>query len=267
MPRPSRYRRSPPVSLFAFQDIIAAVTGVMLLATMLLMLELVTRTFAASAPPQEQTIDPDAAVFVELTTRRDELLKQIAESVTKSSPAIVTQTQLDVLETELNRLRKKTGELNQRSAEAQDTIEKLGAQQQAEAEATETRTQELAETKEKLDIALSRTQVTLLDGDRPSKQAWFLLCEAQRITVATVSTERELNPRPDLPRDVAGVLEWAQELNQDENVFVLLVRSDGVAQFETLQRALRAKNFEVGWDLTTPELAVGFAPPLKGAAP
>ena len=45
-----RRRRSAPFSLFAFQDIITSVTGIMLVITMLLALELLERTDVA--PPQ-----------------------------------------------------------------------------------------------------------------------------------------------------------------------------------------------------------------------
>ncbi|MEM7624852.1 MAG: hypothetical protein AAF333_04410 [Planctomycetota bacterium] len=267
MPRPSRYRRNPPVSLFAFQDIIAAVTGVMLLATMLLMLELVTRTFAATIPTPDGMPDEVKAERVELQEQRDRLLDRITQNIARASPEIVTQTQLGVLEAELRRRQEETRSLEEQVADARDTLHQLETQRQTDAEAIDTLVRELAETQQQLDVALSRTRVTLLEGDRADKQAWFLLCEGDRVTAATVSDDNELTPRLDLPRDGPGLLRWAERLKPAENVFVLMVRADGIGQFETLQQALRTRGFEVGWDLTTPELAAAFHPTPAGVAP
>ncbi|MEM9420822.1 MAG: hypothetical protein AAGA25_17485, partial [Planctomycetota bacterium] len=90
MPRPSRYRRNTPFSLFAFQDIIAAVTGVMLLATLLLMLELVTQTLVANAAPVATDDAVNTQERASLEAKLEQLLTELSEESTTVRPGIIT---------------------------------------------------------------------------------------------------------------------------------------------------------------------------------
>jgi len=264
VPRRSRYRREPPFSLFAFQDIIAAVTGVMILLTMLLVLDLVTQVVGDPSAAQAQLTDAPAPPIDpeldELIERRDALAEQVAAMSGGSTPAVVTPSRLAFLEQEIRLIQKQLEQQQRQNAAAAERQATLAAAAELSSEALDNLVRELEQTQEKLHAELSRTRITLLDGDTRGKQPWFLLCSARGITAARVTGQREL--RPDaafLGDDHAEALwAWVAQRSPEQDIFVLLVESDGVDRFESLQRGLRQRRFEVGWDLASAKLSAAM---------
>ncbi|MEM1109632.1 MAG: hypothetical protein AAGH99_13185 [Planctomycetota bacterium] len=269
MSRRSRRQPNTPFSLFAFQDIIAAVTGVMILATMLLMLELLTQSFAVAGNPAAEVEPSETEKEIEsLEAERDRLLEQIAQNPNDAEARIITQAQIDTLESGRDARRQLADELSGQLLNAQDELRATERSRLTQADALATMAQEIREAEQQLESALSRTRVTLLEGSRQDKQVWFLVCAEELAGVATVNNRSEFAVLPELPSDSTGVLDWAIRQAPADNMFVLLVAPNGIDRFDSWQRTLRSRGFDLGWDLLTPSLAEAFAKPeTDGVSP
>lgn len=269
MSRRSRRQPNTPFSLFAFQDIIAAVTGVMILATMLLMLELLTQSFAIAGSPAAEVEPNETEKEIEsLEAERDQLLEQIAQNPADAETRIITQAQIDTLESGRDARRQLADELSSELLDVQDELRAAERSRLTQAEVLATMVQEIREAEQQLESALSRTRVTLLEGSRQDKQVWFLVCAEELAGVATVNSRSEFAVLPELPSEPAGVLDWAVRQAPADNMFVLLVAPDGIERFDIWQRTLRSRGFDLGWDLLTPGLAEAFrSPTAEGVSP
>lgn len=267
MSRRSRRRRDPPFSLFAFQDIIAAVTGVMVLMTMLLILDLVTQVFAIpSAAEASPTADPAANELSQLLAQREALAQELARRAEDAPSAPITRTQLEYAERLTRAAEAEAEAMRTQMAEAAAEQRRLDRQTQAMSMQTQTEREATAEAEKQLAGELSRTRVTLLEGQARGKQVWFVLCGAGPVAVAEVTAERELQPRQTFD-GTDGFMRWVDTLSPSDSTVVLLVQAEGVERFEALQRALRQRRFEVGWDLATPEIAAALGRDAAGGGP
>ena len=248
-----RSRPDAPFSLFAFQDIIAAVTGVMILLTLLLVLDLVTRvvgtpTDAPPAPAPTARVNPDQTQT--LNDLRDQLEDRLAAEpqrvLTPAELAARRRAQADQEATDEARRNAAAAARLQRDA--------LAVQTAADTERLDALARELADTRDRLGAERRRTRVTLLDGPPAEQQPWFLVCSPDGVTAAQLTDDRDLRPDATFP-NAEQALPWAVRKSPTYDAFVLLVLPGGVPAFKALQRGLLDRGFRVGWDLASPALA------------
>jgi hypothetical protein len=93
---------SPPISLFSFQDIITSVTGIMILVTLLMSVELVRRPLqehrpkSSDATPTEESANSPSQELAELQRRKDRNDQAMRELETASTPRKVAAAATNV---------------------------------------------------------------------------------------------------------------------------------------------------------------------------
>ena len=181
------------MSFFSFQDIISCTTGIMVLITLMLTMELVSKTMdpQRQPPPVDPTALEEAVAAAQ--KRLDELKHKVDEAKKMLNKLVdgelITRTQVQALEEAVKNLEKDnvstTGKIalteNEHEAltkpikEAEDAIKKLKGEIDAW-------TTEIAKNKK-------RTRVTLLGGEAETRRVLFVESSVDKCTVATIPRE------------------------------------------------------------------------------
>lgn len=255
-----RRNHESPLSLFAFQDIITAVTGIMVLLTLILALELAQRE-PASPTAQTRAVAAEIAATLEDTTAQVERLQtalaqqtDAVQSVARLTPAAAEREEADLaremttLEQDLARLaaalRKKQaeGEQLREQQQLQGPQREVARRLQAEADAVE---QELAELKKS-------GRIIYRQKTGSGKRAWLVDVRGNALITAPADAQHEqiVFGAASERLNVAALLKWASNRRQSsQEYFVLLVRPSGIEAYKDLDERLLKAGFDVGIDL------------------
>lgn len=265
--RPRRRNSAPPISLFSFQDIITSVTGIMILVTLMLGLELVQRT---ENSPQQKTNELSAemestleTVAVEIGTVKEQLRERQQQVMDFAGidPLALRQELADV------------EEINQRLAGELSTSERkrreAGHREEAAA-AEKTRRDTDRRLVEELQERIKEAQAELRrlkDSNRviynpaagTSKRPWVVEISDQGFLAAEIGkAERALQFA-----DASSFRRWAARRDSRTEYFVLLIKPTGIDKFDAVSEALKKLNFDLGFDLLTASQTID---PEQGAA-
>ena len=255
-----RRRRSAPFSLFAFQDIITSVTGIMLVITMLLALELLERTDAA--PPQATAaISNDLQQVIAAAEREIAELEQQLQKRGKrlSSAAAVSPSQLrqqiGELEESIRRLRNLINESRRRELRTRDRVEKARRQQQESRKREELMADLLrrsAAKRQQLRKLQQSNRLIFNPAQGNAKSPWLVEVSAKRLLVA----ESGVAGKPLAFADVNAFLRWARQRDKRSEYFVLLLKPDAIERFRETRDGLDEAGFDIGFDLLTNDQTV-----------
>ena len=256
-----RKAQGPSVSFFAFQDIITSVVGIFVLITLIMMIDLVTRTQSSSQARKafEDTFSSAIA----------DLQEQLAELETRSNKLDAMSSQLgniqafnkEEIEKELQASIQSTNEqierVERRNREIQRVIDgqdKVKSELQIEIQKRSPDREEL----ERLLKQLEKTQSTLeeLQTDEP------LVFKSQNLqgrTIVIVDIYANKLVLLDLAKDnrqeisggdlVGRFRTWSRSRNLNTIHFFLLVRPFAASTFDSVREALDAANASYGYDL------------------
>ena len=266
-----RGRDSAAFSLFAFQDIITSVTGIMILVTLILALELIHRKETSPERKTQQIVtEIQTAVsqvgeleswIAELKDKLEQGAKRIGEVARFDAPRVRAQV-ADL--TEFNT--QVTSDLARLAKEQQDALRRQQeAKQFQEQRADDPQTiQQLhVEIKKKLEtLAKLRKSKRVIfnptEGD--AKTPWLVEVTSQGLKAAKVGE----TARPQSFANPAAFKAWAGKRDRDAEYFVLLVKPDGIQNFFAAREFLKQMRFDIGYDLLTAEQTAIDAE--KGAA-
>jgi hypothetical protein len=241
-----------PMTFFSFQDIVACTTGIMVIITILLALELVERAEAQSGGEAATTEVKDMRQQrLDLTRQRDELLRLQREKKILldqlEGRTVITPEQLQALADKVTALE---GRIRDVTLEIQRLLKQRDA---------------LALQAKEAELEKKKIQVTILEGKPARETQLFVECAATEGVVARV-------PPSHIPEEVkrfsgaqwpTAFLQWVkQSCDPAKQQFVLLVRPDAVdnKHCATLRSFLRYRGwgprnepFVVGWDVWPPE--------------
>jgi len=260
-----RGRGSAAFSLFAFQDIITSVTGIMILVTLILSLELIERKegspvvqteatkeqmrqAAVEAEQIKQTIsDNQKAVKVilsKLSKRQGGIDKYAGEDAKQLERQLASFEEMSrALRSELSRVKRQQRKADQRKQRADSTQEKLAA--------TPDKLKDIQEQLRKKKAQLAKLKnsnrriVSRAAGE--SRTPWLVEIKGAGLLVAEVG--KNLKPRSF--SDVASFLAWVARRDRNSEYFVLFVSPAGIAQFMKARDALRKMRFGVSFSLIT----------------
>jgi hypothetical protein len=263
-----RGRGAPAFSLFAFQDIITSVTGIMLLVTMLLALELLQRQ--ETSPPVatadisrelEQVVVERNTEIEEIEARLSEQQAELAELAGHDRAS--AERRVADLEALHRRLEQELSELRREQAEAERRAREARAEQQRsqpDIRSTEHLQEQIRRAQEQLARLRSQQRVLFNPAAGDGKTPWLVEASADGLKAA--QTGRSAPPQS-FP-DAVAFLAWARRQNPAAVYFVVLVKPDGIEAYRTLFSELRRLNFDLGFDLLTAgETAID---PQTGAA-
>ncbi|QDT28781.1 hypothetical protein Enr10x_41270 [Gimesia panareensis] len=236
-------------SLFVFQDIIMSVTGIMILITLILSLEMMERQ---EMSPRERTSEiisqlKSAVGEVEDLEKQFQAGKSQLEDLTRFSPSYL-QTQINELTELTAALQAENTSIAQDQKQTTDEKNKAVEQQEqikTEQNKTEEIQQQIQNLKERLEKMKQENRVIFNPAEGTSKTPWLVEISANNISVAEMGKSQ-------VPSQFTNVLQfedWLTGRNPASEYFVLLIKPDGIEQFHALLPLLKEKHYDIGFDL------------------
>ena len=270
----SRKRKGAPFSLFAFQDAITSVCGVVVLITLMLALEL-TRRVADDTPEQN---DPVAAQVKELRAKiaaEREDIEALESAAPDAGDAVDPQTagfSFAEVQTNFENVQKRLEAAKAEEARLRNERESARATERANAD-EEKRLAELREELKKVrEEAQSATDAPSApdnpnlfyyefpDGVR--EKPWYVDISGGNI-VAVPSDPDETRREFASPEEFVA---WAKTRSRVNEYFVLIARPSGAAKFDAISLELEDLHFKLGIDLVAEKRELQFIPPRKKGA-
>lgn len=260
-----RKPHDPPVSLFSFQDIITAVTGIILLLTLLCTLALVHRQKRAAPMPANDLVE---AIRRSLQEVREELAALQAElSRGDRWAAALASLTLDEIrrESEIagHELRRLQAELARLQAEAARLNDERMAWQ---AKRLHCDTQPLEDAKK--EAAELQCQIQNIRKSNPrfyrpdpsaGKTAWLVDISGKQLLLFRVGDQTPVARFQEslLSGGVPSFMHWTStNASPATDYFILAIRPSGIRAYDKVREQLRARGFDVGLDLFREEEAI-----------
>jgi hypothetical protein len=266
----SRLRRTSdqPLSLFSFQDIITSVTGVMVLLTLLMALELIDRVVAS---PTQQTIvltESSGQSLAEMQAEMDHLRQQLESSnlIAADLPSFDTtklQQEREQFEIDSKRMQRDLIEL---SENVMRKLQQLAEVENKSSAALDSETKEL-ERLEKRNAAMrealksiSSSNRIFFNKDKDGKATWIVELTGSQVAAAEIGVSAK--PKQfDSEQDFEN---WLDSLSPPSTAFYLIIKPDGAARFEFYKESIRSRGFDVGFHVVAADQQV--IDPTTGAA-
>ena len=245
-----RKGNSVPFSLFAFQDIITSVTGIILLITMMMAVELVQNMQRAASAPQEQKSPAVEGTLrgaiVENTQEIVRLERLLEETTTIRFDGDALRRRMANLSAATAELEKQTTriELTQRDIE-QRKAELAKQSKDLTPESIEQLVQEQREIAQQIEAMRQANRVIFNRPEGAAKSPWLVELNSDRILTAEMGANRT----PQAFASAAEFLAWVASQNNGAIYFVILVKPDSIENFASLRQELQDRQFEVGYDL------------------
>lgn len=247
---------SQPFSLFAFQDIITSVTGIMILVTLIMALELLDRVEGSPAA-QTELITAQNEVSIEELQREIDQLKQRA----RGSQAVLAdvaslpslnlsemQTLNDALSEDLRKLQNQVG---RSQADLMKKRKQLSQDRAAASQSTQQMREQLDEMK-KLLADLEQEVQDVGDSNRvyyktgvDGKTTWLVEITAGGWMAGPIGVEQ----KPVSFTSPAALQQWLTSRNARSEAFFLTTKPGGVANFYRMRDELNALGFDVGFQV------------------
>ena len=248
-----------PVSLFAFQDIITTVSGIMVLVVLLLALEVLSakslKTPTPKAPPKEQRAEKEIAALSETIRKLEERIVRVVKEREQ-----VAKLKLDQAPEELERASRRARETTREMAAMRPTLEQRTRQTaQLERETTELdrKTKELEarlkEVKEKVRQDSSLKRVHYVFARKAAKTPILVECSGEGVQARVLDGKsrtveffdpRSVNYQSSLRKFAA----WARKRNFLRELFVVVVKPSAAGYAPRVIQTLRRSGFEVGFE-------------------
>lgn len=235
-------------SLFAFQDIITSVTGIMLLITMMLALELIKKK---EESPPEQTQKTTESVQSAVAANQNEILQLRATLSATDEQLRYDEETLrrklselssvnEIVEQQLKELEQREQDTEKRKQEMESALSQTVSPQQVQQ-----MQERLKELQEQL---LSMKNSNRVIFNRPvgdAKSPWLIEVSGNEIRIAEVGVAAppKVFPHPDDARD------WISSQNKGSVYFVVMVKPSGLDKFSLVKQDLESLEFEIGYDL------------------
>lgn len=242
-----------PLSLFSFQDIITSVTGVMVLLTLLMAVELIQRVTAS--PPQQTAaqVVTSGLTLEQMRSEADSLRRGMRSA--DSLPAGLPSLDLERLRRERMDLDASNERLRREADAAGDDLGKK--QRRLAATETDSNTQrqqdekELAELEQRIDDdtkeleEMQSTNRLYFNRGKESKRVWIV----ELAGPALIAAELGVQAKPHQFASVDAFTRWTQTLSPSTFAFYLIVKPKGVPFLDDCKEALRQKSFDVGFNV------------------
>lgn len=266
-------RRAPTeaFSLFSFQDIITSVTGVIILVTLLLAVELIKRPPVDASKTQDRAndelqsqiaaLDEEQAVLKKVVREDAEFLRESAALSLADLEQTQREAALQVDEME-NSIQAIAGSLD-------DAIERRA---RVESELSNVENESLAQLHAKnaaltseLDIVKSSNQVVYNQSRSEGKSPWLVDLQANRIRVLKPGDAEVTFDFKDFSEAdrVHSFVEWAATRDPKKDYFVLLVRPESIGAYQAVYEKVNELKYELGFDLLASDSEVSVVFPSR----
>jgi hypothetical protein len=258
----ARRKKHPVITLFAFQDVIMSVSGVIIVLVLLLSLELIQRpdhnasaAAAQSAVEMRRAIEEADADAAALEQQVREMNARIESSAGLSAAELQRQTNITLADT--LQLDAEIAALQARVDSLEETDKQLRAKafdQQDSRREIESAQRKAAGLKRSLDEERRDNRPLFALPRGFDKTGWIAVLSESEVAVAPLgraSRPQVFAADGGLLGDSAGekFLAWTRS-QQTANLYVLLViRPDGISSFQEIADGLESRGIDYGFDL------------------
>jgi len=255
-----RGKRSSPISLFAFQDIMASVIGMVFIVVLVMALDIVHAKATGAAVDWQDVTDAD---MQRLQTRVDELNQQIRDAKANieclsARLDLASGDEVEALD-KVKRLEATLKSLYERIREGQETVERSdretarlldeAREAQQEAERLDERVDDL---RDRLKSARATPRLAFIIDPHPDRiEPWLVEISGSSLRVASKdgsSVVMEFRGTSAGQRK-ERFLAWLSTQSPRTHYFVLLVKPTGVLLSDVLEQTLKDRGFDIGKDL------------------
>ena len=269
----ARRTRSEAFSLFAFQDIITSVTGVIVLIMLLLTLELIQRKRITPTPGTAAAVSPLLRTIKKIdrqiaTMQETLLLGKSQMEELASLPIAAVQRQQQMLQFAIERLKNEVGALKRQQQHGllqQNVLEAANSKPGGAAAELSTLIRHIAALHEQLKKLKNTDRVIYNPNAKTSKRGWLVDLSANLLQVAEVGLESPpiIFDQNSSQRRIDRLLTWARTRNPRTEYFILLIRPNAVESYEHIRKELENLGFDLGFDLLGSHVTV--IDPVTGA--
>lgn len=254
-------RRSSQVkiSLFSFQDIITSVTGIMILTTLLLALELINRTQGSPPVQTAEHTKTSQQTSGELRTEIENLRQQLsaADQDVRDYPSLNAA--------ELDRMVQSTAQSTKRLQSELNTLQtklsnKLNESKQVE-DQTKQDKQEGEQQLKKLEQQIADAEQTIAEVEGSNrvyyssgvqgKRMWVVEITASGLVVAEMGVQS-------VPKNFSSVdafKQWLDTLELNDHALFLLIKPGGAVTFRQVQKHISG-NMDYGYQVVAADQQV-----------
>lgn len=240
------------MSFFSFQDIICAVTGIMIIIIIVITLELAERVQGDPGTPQALPASEELLASLEQDKeKRDALKRQVTDLSNqleeKSEQGMLTAEDVTKLGNQVNNLEERLQEQAKQLTDKKNRRATLVANVKNVEDALGKARINVRTAEKKLDLA-GAPKVGFL-GKQPAETPLLVDCSAKQIIVGRRHAKSQQTEVINRFGDTVGFLAWAKGRDPGSEYFVFLVRPDGLEVFRKLQATLKARTrFKLGWE-------------------
>ncbi len=239
-------RSSSPMSLFAFQDIVTAVTGIMILLTLLLSLEIVHKVEGTSGQTSDvyrQLLEQKRELESRLQSLQSQLRRSSERNPKPQSPPTFSKLQREIalLEQRIKSYRQQLAFFQKTYQSQRQVLEPKIAKDEKYLD------QQLSQLKEiQRKIRDLQGRIIYQIERKFSQTPWLVQVAEGRIMVAPMRKKTQ----PQVFSTVEQFIQWVDR-HRDPNAdyFLVVIKPKGVQVYRHLREELQKRNFKMGIDL------------------
>jgi hypothetical protein len=242
-------REDAPLSLFSFQDIMACLTGILILVALLIAIDGLSDDMQAT-PSKGGTPNPEiAAARIPVLREQIAILQRSIDD--RKGGRDVTKAEVDLLDDSLKDRAMLVERARKRLSDADTEVKRIAVEQAELTKKVEELRERIATAKRSAEQQVLRERVKFRPGMKYPKAPVFV--EPRTDGVVLGELDASLVPvriadlkDPNADARIVGAL--AKRL-PDTSYIVFVVHEDAIPRFETLRNALIRRGYEVGWQL------------------
>jgi len=260
-----RRGRASAVSLFAFQDVMASVIGILFFVVLMMALDTVTRKTTVSGsqiPPEpevqrlRESLDAELREIRRLEAEAQASMEFVAAAGDPNSVLAQIEQSRQELEGLYDEIGRKQDALGKATDQKGGTAREL-REQEAKLRGLERRLEEL---RERAGTGVTRPRVSYIVDRRGDRlQPWLVEMSSESIRVGAkdgTSAAFTFDASAWRTRE-EQFLAWARVQNKATHYFVFLVKPSGIDNAREIMMLLRELGFDMGFDLL-PETWIAF---------
>jgi hypothetical protein len=244
-----RKREDAPLSLFSFQDIMACLTGILILISLLLAIDGLSDTMQAT-PGQGIPAEPQAPARAAEELREE--IRLLTKTLDDRKGGIdVSRAEVELLEDRERRMALEALRTQKTIEDAEAELARVNPELEAALASAVALREQLVSASARASESSLRERVRFRPGAKYSKTPVFVEVSAAALVVGEL--DESLVPRLVAQLDDPGadgrlVAALASRL-PDSAYLVFVVHQNAIARFELLRDAMVRRGYEVGWQL------------------
>jgi len=241
-------------SLFAFQDIITCIMGIMLLLTLIMCLQITTATAMVDATTASQIVEQMKRQATELSAEVSRLETEVGQQLNQLNAGAISDgslltRKLEQLNSENQRAQQRVRQLWEQKADTDARLNRLrdtARQNQNRPQQTTRLQQQNEQLQQKLEEMKQGNRVVYNAHDSSTAECWLVELKDESNFQAARVGRRE---SPQAFASQTSLQSWMAEQHRRKAAFLLLVRPAAADILDTLTQELRQQKMVFGFDL------------------